>query len=241
MNCANCANCVNRPSQVAFYYLSEIGSERDKRMINRFEIVKIPAKRVECVPRQWLEEKGYDNPAYGCMWGHLKMLIEFLNNSDKEFGMFFENDVYISRSLPSDISFLCNRMKLYDLDILLTGYLIDYDPGNCNNSGNENVDIDTIGFYQYDYDLWGSQSYIVTRKHAQYLVNKYTEDYLKQTLLDSTLTPFSADWTITKDGNKALVYPMYAVEEGNINALDIGHINFHKSCTAFNYKPHLYV
>lgn len=222
--------------EVSFYYLSDIGSERDLRMIKRFETLAIPAKRIECVPNSWLKERGYDNSAYGCMWGHIKILNEFIDNSNASFCMVFENDVYINKNLVSDIPFLCNRMKILNLDILLTGYLINYNPGNFNDKT-----IDNIGFYNYDNDLWGSQSYIITRKHAKYIVGKYNEDYLKLTLIDKNLVPFAADWTITKDGNKAIVYPMYAVEEGNINSDHWGQINFHKSCKDFNYRESLYI
>ena len=59
---------------------------------------------------------------------------------------------------------------------------------------------------------------------------KYDEDYLKRTLLDSSLTSFSSDLTITKEGNKALVDPMYFIEEGLTNSDHQGQISYHKNC-----------
>lgn len=223
---------------VTFYYLSLPGTERDNRMVQRFNTLNIPAQRVECVSQEWLAENGYQG--YGCMFGHIKMLTEFVERSDKEFCMVFEDDVYISKDLTSDIKFLCNRMRRYKLDILLTGYLVNYIPATvtCQPWLSK---LDMIGFYNYPHDLWGTQSYIVTRSYATTIISKYNEEYLKQTLQDSSLTPFSSDWTITKYGNRAMVYPMYAVEEGNINSTHSGQINFHKDCTSLNYNPDIYV
>lgn len=225
-------------NDVSFYYLSDEGSERDKRISQRFSLLNIPAKRIQCVPQEWLQEKGYQN--YGCSLGHIKMIKEFVENSDKKFGMFFEDDVYLTKSLPHDISFLCNRMKILELDVLLTGYLIDYFPHN-NQYSLDHGNLDAIGFYSYPNDLWGSQSYILTREHAISLFERYNENYLVRSLQDITLTPFSIDWTITKDGNRAMVYPMYAVEEGNINTTDEWQIKYHRDCFEFNYKENQYV
>jgi len=220
--------------QLDFYFLSREGTDRDARMIHRFNTLMIPAQRVEWVSNDWLKQKGYDR--YSCPWGHFKMLSQFVNNSTKEFGMFFEDDVYLSKDLPTDLSFLINNMKKYKLDVLLTGYLIDRHPCKIDNSS-----IMTVGFYKFDNELWGSQSYILTKNHAKYLLNKYNENYLDRCLAGEKLVPFSPDWTITKDGNRAIVYPMYAVEEGNINSDHQGQINFHRSCTQFNYKKDYYI
>ena len=236
-------NSLNKYQQfkmndVSFYFLSDEGSERDKRISGRFSLLNIPAKRVQCVSPKWLEEKGYQN--YGCSWGHIKMIKEFVENSDKEFGMFFEDDVYLAKSLPHDISFLCNRMKMLELDVLLTGYLIDYLP-YLIGYGSDYEKLGDVGFYTYPHNLWGSQSYILTRKNAISLFEKYNEDYLIRSMHDSTLKPFSIDWTITKDGKRAMVYPMYAVEEGNINTTDEWQIKYHRDCFEFNYKENQYV
>ena len=45
--------------------------------------------------------------------------------------------------------------------------------------------------------------------------------------------PFAADWTITKNGKRAFIYPPLAVEEGEINSPHEGQINFHRSYLKF--------
>jgi len=53
--------------------------------------------------------------------------------------------------------------------------------------------------------------------------------------------PFSADWTITKDGNRALIFPMLAVEDGKTRNCDSGQDIFHQSCHLYNYNPETFI
>jgi hypothetical protein len=53
--------------------------------------------------------------------------------------------------------------------------------------------------------------------------------------------PFSADWTLTKFGHAVMMYPMLAVEEGDIQTDDVFHARFHKQCFMENFNPDAYV
>jgi len=219
---------------VSFYYLSREGTERDIRMVNRFNLLNIPTQRVDWMDNDWLISKGYET--FSCMWGHIKMIKEFLA-SGKEYGIFFEDDVYIRKSLLKEIDIIITKIEEYQLDVLLLGYLINHSPLKSNNfnlfKGSGNI-------YEYHDELWGSQSYVLTRKHAKYIIDEYNEEYLDALIEseydDKKIVPFAPDWTITKDGKRAIVYPMYAVEEGNINTDHQDQINFHRSCFEFNYN-----
>lgn len=223
---------------VGVYYLSREGTDRDNRMQERFNKLNVIAQRVEWVSHEWLKEKGYYSyAAASCQFGHLKMLKCFVE-SKHEYACILEDDVYLKKSFTDDVTTLLNKIKQLNLDILLIGYLLNYKPYTEND---HHKIIDTNMILRFPDDLWGSQGYLITRKHALYLINKYNENYLDRILAGENLTPFSADWTLTKDGNRAIVCPMLAVEEGIIASNHQGQINFHRSCTEFNYKPDEYV
>jgi hypothetical protein len=82
------------------------------------------------------------------------------------------------------------------------------------------VDLDTTEtttFRYYDYgDIWGTQMYLLSRKQAARIVEKYANGYADQFLAnsDTVFPPFSADWSITKEGKRCIVYPMLAIEDG---------------------------
>jgi hypothetical protein len=59
------------------------------------------------------------------------------------------------------------------------------------------------------------------------------------------MTPFSADWTITKDGNRALITPCLAVENGKVEVAHFGgsyeQYFFHKKCHEVQYDPDIFI
>jgi hypothetical protein len=67
-----------------------------------------------------------------------------------------------------------------------------------------------------DPDIWGTQMYMISRKHAQHLIDNYglQTDYRFRSLVDTNLEHWIADCLITKTGNRAMISPMIAVEEG---------------------------
>ena len=84
--------------------------------------------------------------------------------------------------------------------------------------------------------------YMISRPYAQSILDKYYHRYAEQSLDPSLkMTPFSSDWTITKDGNRALVYPMCAVEDGKTHYDHSGQEVYHQQCFALNYddKKHI--
>ena len=108
----------------------------------------------------------------------------------------------------------------------------------------DNIDfkkIDIIHNFNYsfnEYDnIWGTQMYMISKKYAKFLIdNFFYEDKIRNLKI-----PFAADWTITKNGNRAILYPMIAVEDGNNISGDVNQDIFHKKCFELNYKPELYI
>lgn len=171
-----------------------------------------------------------------CMYGHLDMIHAFYYTTDKKYGIFCEDDIYLHKDFSARLfDIIHNDMDEMKIDILLLGYLFP--------SKIDNIEKNTkpYNYYHYGDDLWGAQMYLLTREYAKFVLDKYSESYLEKTLIDSTLTPFSADWTITKNGKRFMVYPMLAVEDGKYKSGDYYQDMFHTNCHVNNYIPGLFI
>jgi hypothetical protein len=81
---------------------------------------------------------------------------------------------------------------------------------------------------------------MLTKKQAGTLINKYAPPYADLSIKNGAMTPFNSDWTITKEGNHALIYPMIAIEDGKTTYLDGGQQNYHQDCHRCNYVEGLF-
>ena len=76
--------------------------------------------------------------------------------------------------------------------------------------------------------------YILSRKYAKFIIDKYYNNFADKTLYDDA-TIFTSDNIITKDGNRALLSPMLAVEEKkNQN-------EYHIKCHESHYKKQIFI
>ena len=71
--------------------------------------------------------------------------------------------------------------------------------------------------------------YILSRKHAKYLLDKYYKNYADED------NDFISDIIITKDGNRALISPVLSVEE------KINQNNHHKRCHKIHYDEYKFI
>jgi hypothetical protein len=182
------------------------------------------------------------------MWNHIDMLRTFLEDPRApDYGIFCEDDVYIRRDFGILLPVLAALYRAHGLDVFLLGYLeptrvakvvID-EPHRFPNTRSALPDLVVRG---YDDSQWGAEMYMMDRRHAQVLVSMYTTDFAHRSVLrQDDLPPFSPDWTITKFGNKALVYPMMAVEEGEVVADDDAHRRFHAVCAQIQFDPDVHI
>ena len=74
--------------------------------------------------------------------------------------------------------------------------------------------------------------YMISRKHARFLLDKYTIEYG----IADLSRPYNPDWTLTKDGKKAMIYPLVAVEEGSTKNDCYSQNDFHQRCFLQNYN-----
>ena len=154
---------------------------------------------------------------WSCMYGHIDMISDFYHNTTKPFGIFCEDDVAIHRRLVDILPALTVDFTASKLDVLLLGYLATFKPTPM--PGFERVDIDyTSGFNFHIYrhptiEIWGTQMYMISRDYAKRMLDTYATGYAERCVLEnSQMTPFAADWTITKNGNRAMITPAIAVE-----------------------------
>lgn len=182
--------------------------------------------------------------SWSCMYGHLDMIYDFYYKSNKDFCIFCEDDILIHKDIKHLLPVVISDFQDLDLDVLLLGYLLrssarmySYLPQFTQIKANNNI----FEYYNYSNDVWGTQMYMLSRKHAKAILNKYYSSYAQQTLTNKMLTPFSADWTITKDGKRALIYPILSIEDGSSEYADESQKQYHASCFVANYIPDIYV
>jgi len=117
-----------------------------------------------------------------------------------------------------------------DLDVLLLGYLLNWKLEGPNHHFPllffRQQPQYQYHFYGFPNDLWGSQMYMVSYKHAVHLVETYT------LLMASQYhdIPYSPDWILTKMGKRALLYPPLVIENGETPTDHVGQRDFHKAC-----------
>ena len=165
------------------------------------------------------EKKGSDSEkrVWSCMWGHLDMINDFYYNSSAQFGIFCEDDILIHKDIIQLLPKILNDFTKMKLDVLLLGYLLPFTLDNNNNTNNSYfVDYNNsfkynsvkYNYYTYPNDLWGTQMYVLSKSSAKHILDKY---YVERG--DNDDLPFSSDWTITKYGKRAMIYPMIAIEQ----------------------------
>jgi GR25 family glycosyltransferase involved in LPS biosynthesis len=179
---------------------------------------------------------------WSCMYGHLDMINKFLNETTKEFGIFCEDDIYIRKDFGILLQDVTIKFREMNLDVLILGYLTSHKVEHWHDGysyKHNSIDSDDFKYHNYPDHVWGTQMYMISRSYAKFLIDKYYTDYAEKSLEGGK--PFSADWTITKDGNRCLIFPMLAVEDGKTRNCDLGQDIFHQSCHLYNYNPDLFI
>ena len=231
------------------YVINFQDESRKQNMIRRFDAFGISLHFVPPVftGDSRLEGNGTEignKRVWSIMLQHLDSIRDFyFGDSKANHCIICEDDILISKYFARDMPYILKHFNQLNLDVLLLGYLLPY---KWSKKDNLILDLDLGGegrgrgpeytFKYYADDLWGSQMYLISRNHAKYLLDTFTVDWA-QSHLES---PFSPDWILTKKGNRAMLYPMLAVEEGNTKTDHWGQNNFHQNCFLANYDPAIY-
>lgn len=190
---------------------------------------------------------------FSCCYGHFDMIYNFYKNTNDDFGIFCEDDIFVHRDLNDMLPYIIKDFAEFNLDIVLLGYLLSIKLNNTKNFlvrtekktyiGNFSVIGGFKGrynYHNYTKDVWGTQMYMITRKYAKYLIENFYFDYCKKSITDNTLPPFSADWIITKNGNRAILYPPVVTEDNKTVYEDGPQKTFHKLCFDLFFEKDLF-
>jgi GR25 family glycosyltransferase involved in LPS biosynthesis len=201
-------------------------------MIERFEKINIKCNFYDGVNHddetiKILVNK-YNESIY-CMYGHMNMIHNFYYNTTKSYGIFCEDDIVIHKDFKNKFIDIITNFENLKLDVLLLGYLSTF---NLSNSYKNK----TTNYYEYPDNLWGTQMYMLSRTSAKAILDIYYNgiSYIEKSL-NNNLPPLSADWTITKYGNRALYFPLLVIENDDKIYNDHGQYYLHHYTFVNNY------
>ena len=221
------------------YCLNYENPERRASMLSRFKAAgfndnEFVLHRGASINDQRISGRGlisHTEKCWSCMYGHLDMIRDFID-SGEEHGIFCEDDILIDQDIKERLNHIIIDFDSMSLDTLLLGYLITHPmtDGDIKSVyvNLQTAETTTFRYYTYD-DIWGTQMYMLSREQAKRIIEKYANGYADRFLANpqEIYPPFSADWTITKEGNRKMIYPMLAIEDGKSNYDDEGQRRFH--------------
>jgi hypothetical protein len=188
----------------------------------------------------------FERRSWTIFFQHQDSVRHFYENTTDDYGIVCEDDVYISKTLKTDLQEVMRGFRHHKFDILLLGYLWPYSLETDENPYfprvlTEATQTSPVGFIyrKYPDDLWGAHMYMFTREHARKMLERYTAEYAFSCV--GTDRPFCTDWQFTKWGNRALVVPMLGVEEGEVKTDHEGQSDFHRWCCVANYSEDRFV
>lgn len=239
--------------KVSFYCINFNDDARRSKMIERFSSHHINLEFVK--PVYTTDERldvgsgaagdGNDITPHKRTWSimlqHLDSIQHFVENTDNEYLILCEDDILISKNMTTDLPNIIENFEELKLDVLLLGYLMHFKLDKNTPHAEFPVIKEAAAdapytYYGFPYHLWGSQMYLIHRKHAVFLLNKYDINYA----LADLNRPYNPDWTLTKDGVRAMIYPMIALEEGSTKTDHTGQNCFHKLCFDTNYDEQIF-
>src|SRR5437763_8913852 len=161
---------INHDPCYEIYVCSYNNYIREEKMIRRFNETHVSANIYsykENDPRvQLLNDGGLNENnrrTYGNFFSMISEMEDFCNNSTKEFGVFFENDIFLKKTLLVDLPHACEQLKILNLDVLLIGILLDVSPEEygCNLI---HIDKYNNKYYDFQDNLYGAHVFILTKK-----------------------------------------------------------------------------
>ena len=218
-----------------FYCLYHNNEVKKKSMENRFQKLGIECKFYSGITNSDKRLKYAGNKINKRQWSvtysHLDIIHDFCYNNNNKYAIICEDDILIHQKFKQMLKKIINDFTIIELDILLLGYMLPYKINNENIISNYPLKcpmrLDApFKYHEYPDYLCGSHMYMITKSFANYLLNKYyyntfngLNDYV-----------FMVDKTIIKNGNRALLYPMLAIEN------DEQEDKYHKFCHKIHYN-----
>lgn len=209
-----------------FYCLTFNNENKKNNMTIRFDDLGIKCKFYSGVQHSDIRILKTLNKCHKKHWsityGHLDIIHDFYHNSDKMFAIICEDDIKLHINFNSIIEKIIDDFQFLNLDILLLGYLLPYKLSNKHLINNyplkypmpENPSFTYHSFPDY---LTGTHMYMITKPYAKYLIQEFYYNYANR-----YNRYFISDKILTEHKNRALIYPMIAVE--NDDQEDLYHV-----------------
>jgi len=231
---------------IPIYIVNYKNNDRKIKMTERFNQLGINPKFINEVHSDDVRlNYGIDinlKRTWAIMLQHLDCIRDFYENSDKLHCIVCEDDIYISKNYQNNIVNIVKNFDELNLDVLMLGYLLSYKIEMNTDLHKHYFSIvhndNTGSYHSYPDDIWGTQMYLISKNYAEFLLNKFTPQFAFENI--GTLN-YSPDWIITKNGKRALINPMIAVEEGINVSDDEGQRSFHKISHQFHYNSDIYI
>ena len=226
---------------VIVYVVNFKNDARKERMTKRFGELGFG---LVFVPPVTEEDSRLENVPYkrtsSIMLQHLDSIRHYYENTSYNYCIVCEDDILISKYFGKELPKIIQDFEELNLDSLLLGYLF---PGNVRGNWHfpslkQNDDSREYSYHGYPDDIWGSQMYMISRAQAESVLNTFTVEYAMNHL---EKIPYNPDWTITKHGKRAILYPMMAVEEGITASDHQGQNEFHRICFTQNYREDVHI
>ena len=223
---------------VGIYVVNFMDEERRKRMTDRFKAINMDCHFIHPVTTDDPRIKDQDiipfcKRSWAILFQHVDSVRQFYETTTYDYCIVCEDDIYISRTLNDELPKIIDLFETANLDILLLSYLWPYAVSESNHHFPLKAKTDEFKLHGYPNDLWGAHMYMVSRKHAKTMIERFTKEYAEAQQMP---TPFCSDWQITKFGERALLVPIVGVEEGGTKCDHDGQNQFHQSCFEFNYS-----
>ena len=171
-------------------------------------------------------------------YGHLDNIAKFYETG-KQYGLFCEDDVHIHKDLGKELPIIMGEFNAMQLDILLLGYMTTKTIEWWQYGYQLVYDGRTAPYryHRYPQDQWGIHLFMISRSYAKTLLETYGPDYAAKAYADPTMTCCNPDWTLSKfTQNRALRYPMMAVEDGKGQYEHHGQCEYHRESHRKNYR-----
>jgi len=221
-------------SNCQFYCLSFNNEDKKRTMENKFKELDISCEFYDGVKhtdkRLTQAVTKLKKRHWSMTYGHLDIIHKFYYFNRNKYAVICEDDILIHKNFKKIFQKVLTDFNILELDILLLGYIIPYKIGYHNIFSNYNLKrpmpLDSaFKYHEYPEYLSGSHMYMINRNFAKHLLNKYYANFAD---LDSNL--FMVDKTIIKEGNRALIYPMLAIEN------DLQEDEYHELCHKIHYN-----
>lgn len=224
---------------VSFYCVNFKDEERRARMTSRFERLGLELNFVAGVeasdPRLDFDYVS-DKRTASVMLQHIDSLSHFVENCTTDYCIVCEDDVMISKDLKDDLPEFIEMYEKFLPNVLLLGYLITFKLEDWYSYFDTQASTSKYKYRLYPDHLWGSQMYLVSRQNAINMIERYQPTFM----LTTPEIPYNPDWTLTKNSNRLMVYPMVAVEEGSTKTDHSGQNEFHQQSHDVNFNPDIH-